>query len=97
MDRGYDEGATVVVDGRHGFDGDRFFLGASLLDHVTPEMDVYHDDIFGQVLSVVRAHLLRQAVRLVDEDPYGNGTAIFTATAAGGTASSSTCRRESSV
>ncbi len=79
VDRGFDEGATVVVDGRErGFEGDGFFLGASLLDHVTPEMDVYRDEIFGPVLSVVRAASYDEAVRLVDENPYGNGTAIFT-------------------
>ena len=79
VDRGYDDGATVVVDGReHAFESEGFFLGASLLDHVTPEMDVYRDEIFGPVLSVVRAASYDEAVRLVDENPYGNGTAIFT-------------------
>jgi malonate-semialdehyde dehydrogenase (acetylating)/methylmalonate-semialdehyde dehydrogenase len=79
VDRGYGEGATVVVDGRErAFAGEGFFLGVSLLDHVTPEMDVYRDEIFGPVLCVVRAASYDEAVRLVDENPYGNGTAIFT-------------------
>jgi len=79
VDRGYGEGATVVVDGRErAFEGEGFFLGVSLLDHVTPEMDVYRDEIFGPVLCVVRAASYDEAVRLVDENPYGNGTAIFT-------------------
>ena len=79
VDRGYDEGATIVVDGRErAFDGDGFFLGVSLLDNVTPDMDVYRDEIFGPVLCVVRAASYDEAVRLVDENPYGNGTAIFT-------------------
>ncbi|RPI07780.1 MAG: CoA-acylating methylmalonate-semialdehyde dehydrogenase [Actinobacteria bacterium] len=79
VNRGYDEGATIVVDGRQRtFEGDGFFLGASLLDNVTTDMDVYRDEIFGPVLSVVRAASYEEAVRLVDENPYGNGTAIFT-------------------
>jgi len=79
VDRGYGEGATVVVDGRErAFEGEGFFLGVSLLDHVTPEMDVYRDEIFGPVLCIVRAASYDEAVRLVDENPYGNGTAIFT-------------------
>jgi malonate-semialdehyde dehydrogenase (acetylating)/methylmalonate-semialdehyde dehydrogenase len=62
--------------GRRPADG--FFLGVSLLDHVTPEMSVYTDEIFGPVLCVVRAESYAEAVRLVNENPYGNGTAIFT-------------------
>ena len=76
---GAEEGATVVVDGRDTvFDGDGFFLGVSLLDHVTPEMTVYRDEIFGPVLSVVRADTYREAVDLVEQNPWGNGAAIFT-------------------
>ena len=74
-----DEGATVVVDGRESqFDGDGFFLGVSLLDHVKPGMKAYDDEIFGPVLSVVRVETYADAVRLVNENQYGNGTAIFT-------------------
>jgi malonate-semialdehyde dehydrogenase (acetylating)/methylmalonate-semialdehyde dehydrogenase len=73
------EGATVVTDGRTlEVDGDGFFIGVSLLDHVTPEMKVYRDEIFGPVLSVVRVPTYDDALRLVNDNPYGNGTAIFT-------------------
>jgi malonate-semialdehyde dehydrogenase (acetylating)/methylmalonate-semialdehyde dehydrogenase len=73
------EGATVVVDGRDaGPDGDGFFLAPSLIDHVTPGMASYRDEIFGPVLGVTRVDTYDEAVRLVNENPYGNGTAIFT-------------------
>ncbi len=73
------EGATVVADGREQrFDGDGFFLGVSLVDHVRPGMKVYEDEIFGPVLSVVRVDSYEQALALVNDSPYGNGTAIFT-------------------
>jgi len=73
------EGATVVVDGRHAaFDGDGFFLGVSLLDHVTADMSVYRDEIFGPVLCVVRSDSYREAVDLIAGNPWGNGAAIFT-------------------
>ena len=79
IDSGRDQGATVVADGRETSpDGDGFFLGVSLLDNVTPEMDAYKDEIFGPVLSVVRAETYDDAVRMVNENPYGNGVAIFT-------------------
>ncbi len=79
LDSGAEQGATVVVDGRaERFDGDGFFLGVSLLDDVTPEMDAYRDEIFGPVLSVVRTSSYDEAVSLVNENPWGNGTAIFT-------------------
>ena len=73
------EGATIVADGRDlRVDGDGFFLGVSLLDHVTPSMRVYTDEIFGPVLCVVRVDSFDDALALVDANPYGNGTAIFT-------------------
>ena len=76
---GPDQGATLVADGRETSpDGDGFFLGASLLDNVTPEMDAYRDEIFGPVLSVVRVDSYDEALRLVNDNPYGNGVAIFT-------------------
>jgi malonate-semialdehyde dehydrogenase (acetylating)/methylmalonate-semialdehyde dehydrogenase len=79
IDKGRDQGATVVADGRENApDGDGFFLGVSLLDDVTPEMDAYKDEIFGPVLSVVRAKTYDEAVRLANDNPYGNGVAIFT-------------------
>jgi malonate-semialdehyde dehydrogenase (acetylating)/methylmalonate-semialdehyde dehydrogenase len=82
LDTGVQEGATLAVDGRvHpviGGDEAGFWLGPSVLDHVTPSMACYKDEIFGPVLSVVRAPTYDDAVRLVSENPYGNGTAIFT-------------------
>ena len=76
---GDEQGATVVVDGRETApEGGGFFLGVTLLDDVTPEMDAYKDEIFGPVLGVTRVATYDEAVRLVNENPYGNGTAIFT-------------------
>jgi malonate-semialdehyde dehydrogenase (acetylating)/methylmalonate-semialdehyde dehydrogenase len=76
---GSEQGATVVADGREtGPDGDGFFLGVSLLDNVTTEMDAYRDEIFGPVLSVVRADSYDAALGLVNDNPYGNGVALFT-------------------
>ena len=75
------QGATVVADGReHPLYGGSagFFLGASLIDHVTPAMDAYRDEIFGPVLTVARVETYEEALRLVNDNPYGNGTAIFT-------------------
>jgi malonate-semialdehyde dehydrogenase (acetylating)/methylmalonate-semialdehyde dehydrogenase len=79
LDSGAEQGAKVVLDGRETApEGDGFFLGVSLLDDVTPEMDCYRDEIFGPVLSVVRVDTYDEALRLVNENPWGNGTAIFT-------------------
>ena len=79
IDARREQGATVVADGREiEPDGDGFFLGVSLIDDVTPEMDGYQDEIFGPVLSVVRVGDYDEAVRLVNDNPYGNGMAIFT-------------------
>jgi malonate-semialdehyde dehydrogenase (acetylating) / methylmalonate-semialdehyde dehydrogenase len=73
------EGATVVVDGREGApDGGGFFLAPSLLDNVQPGTKAYDDEIFGPVLGITRVDTYDEAVRLVNENPYGNGTAIFT-------------------
>jgi malonate-semialdehyde dehydrogenase (acetylating) / methylmalonate-semialdehyde dehydrogenase len=71
------EGARLVVDGR-GEWPEGFFLGCTLLDGVRPGMRVYDDEIFGPVLSVVRVGTYEEAVALVNESPYGNGSAIFT-------------------
>ncbi|MBX7450367.1 CoA-acylating methylmalonate-semialdehyde dehydrogenase [Mycolicibacterium sp. 3033] len=81
VDAGEAAGAKVVLDGRHvqpdgGQDG--FWLGPTLLDNVTPEMSVYTDEIFGPVLSVVRVETYDEALELINSNPYGNGTAIFT-------------------
>jgi malonate-semialdehyde dehydrogenase (acetylating) / methylmalonate-semialdehyde dehydrogenase len=81
LDSSKEQGATVVADGReHPLYGesDGFFLGVSLIDHVTTSMDAYRDEIFGPVLTVVRVKTYDDAVKLVNENPYGNGTAIFT-------------------
>ncbi|MER7972449.1 CoA-acylating methylmalonate-semialdehyde dehydrogenase [Streptomyces sp. NPDC096080] len=81
VDLGVEEGAELVVDGRdfvlEGHE-DGFFAGASLFDRVTPAMRVYQEEIFGPVLSVVRAADYEEALRLPSEHPYGNGVAIFT-------------------
>jgi malonate-semialdehyde dehydrogenase (acetylating)/methylmalonate-semialdehyde dehydrogenase len=81
LDAGVSAGATLVVDGRDvAIDGDPdgFWLGPSLLDHVTPPMSCYTDEIFGPVLSVLRSPSYDAALALVNASPYGNGTAIFT-------------------
>src|SRR3989441_3074915 len=79
IDGARQQGAEVVADGRESVpEGDGFFLGVSLLDNVTPEMDAYKDEIFGPVLGVTRVGTYNEAVQLVNENPYGNGTAIFT-------------------
>jgi malonate-semialdehyde dehydrogenase (acetylating)/methylmalonate-semialdehyde dehydrogenase len=79
IDGARDQGADVVADGRESVpDGDGFFLGVSLLDNVTPEMDAYKDEIFGPVLGVTRVGTYNEALQLVNDNPYGNGTAIFT-------------------
>ena len=76
---GADAGCEVVVDGRdQAFDGDGFFLGVTLLDHVTTDMSVYTDEIFGPVLSVVRADSYADGVQMIRDNPFGNGAAIFT-------------------
>jgi malonate-semialdehyde dehydrogenase (acetylating) / methylmalonate-semialdehyde dehydrogenase len=80
IDQGVAEGAKLVVDGRtHVADGG-FFIGATIFDRVTPQMTVYKEEIFGPVLSVVRADDLEHAIRLVNANPYGNGVAVFTRT-----------------
>ncbi|WP_142848048.1 CoA-acylating methylmalonate-semialdehyde dehydrogenase [Telmatospirillum sp. J64-1] len=81
VDLGVKEGAKLVVDGRdiQGEElGEGYFLGGSLFDHVTPEMRIYKEEIFGPVLAVVRVKTFAQAQALVDEHEFGNGTAIFT-------------------
>jgi malonate-semialdehyde dehydrogenase (acetylating)/methylmalonate-semialdehyde dehydrogenase len=80
LDSGAAQGAKVIVDGRGdpAYKGDGFFLGVSLIDDVTPEMDCYRDEIFGPVLTVVRVDTYDEALKLINDNPYGNGTAIFT-------------------
>jgi malonate-semialdehyde dehydrogenase (acetylating) / methylmalonate-semialdehyde dehydrogenase len=78
---GAEQGAELAVDGRGlsvaGHE-DGFFVGPTLIDKVRPEMDVYREEIFGPVLSVVRAGTVDEAIALINSNPYGNGTAIFT-------------------
>jgi len=79
LESGPAQGATLVADGRESApDNGGFFLGVSLLDDVTPEMDAYRDEIFGPVLSIVRVKTYDEALKLVNDNPYGNGVAIFT-------------------
>jgi malonate-semialdehyde dehydrogenase (acetylating)/methylmalonate-semialdehyde dehydrogenase len=81
VEAGATEGAKLVVDGRDGeFDGgeDGFWLGPTLFDNVTPDMSIYQDEIFGPVLSVVRVKSYEEGLALINANPYGNGTAIFT-------------------
>jgi malonate-semialdehyde dehydrogenase (acetylating)/methylmalonate-semialdehyde dehydrogenase len=81
IDAGVDEGADLVADGRslviEGHE-EGFFLGPTLFDRVTPEMSIYRDEIFGPVLSVVRVETYAEAIQLINDNPYGNGTAVFT-------------------
>jgi malonate-semialdehyde dehydrogenase (acetylating)/methylmalonate-semialdehyde dehydrogenase len=81
LDSGVKEGATLVVDGREGefdSDGDGFFLAPTLFDNVQPGMSIYDDEIFGPVLSVLRVKSYDEGLALINANPYGNGTAIFT-------------------
>ncbi|MGZ4535776.1 MAG: aldehyde dehydrogenase family protein, partial [Nocardioidaceae bacterium] len=79
IDAGAGAGAAVVVDGRTGdLPPDGFFLGTTLLDRVRTDMAVYRDEIFGPVLCVLRAESYDEALRIVNGNPYANGTAIFT-------------------
>jgi malonate-semialdehyde dehydrogenase (acetylating) / methylmalonate-semialdehyde dehydrogenase len=81
IDAGEKQGAKVVVDGRNVTpDGapEGFWLGPTLLDNVTTDMTVYTDEIFGPVLSVIRTGSYAEALKMVNDHPYGNGTAIFT-------------------
>ncbi|HLG66487.1 MAG TPA: CoA-acylating methylmalonate-semialdehyde dehydrogenase [Acidimicrobiales bacterium] len=79
IEAGAAEGAEVVVDGRRAeVPGNGFYLGPTLLDRVSTDMTVYRDEIFGPVLSVVRASSYDEALRIVNANPFGNGAALFT-------------------
>jgi malonate-semialdehyde dehydrogenase (acetylating)/methylmalonate-semialdehyde dehydrogenase len=81
IDSGVEQGAELVVDGRgfslQGYEGG-YYVGGTLFDNVTADMTIYKEEIFGPVLSVVRANDYAEAVKLINEHEYGNGTAIFT-------------------
>ncbi len=80
LDHAAADGAIVAVDGRLGGATERegFFLGPSLIDNVVPGTRCYEHEIFGPVLSVVRTHTYAEALKIINDNPYGNGTAIFT-------------------
>src|SRR4029453_7173101 len=75
------QGARLAVDGRGyqvvGYENG-FFVGPTVVDNVTSEMDIYREEVFGPVLSVVRAQTADEAIALINANPYGNGTEIFT-------------------
>ncbi len=81
VDAGEAAGATLVVDGRNpevDAAGEGFFVGPTLFDHVSRDMSIYTEEIFGPVLSVLRVDSYEEALELINSNPYGNGTAIFT-------------------
>ncbi len=81
VELGQQEGAQLVIDGSHYRSqehADGFFMGACLFDRVEPNMRIYREEIFGPVLSIVRVKNLDEAIQLISEHEYGNGTAIFT-------------------
>jgi malonate-semialdehyde dehydrogenase (acetylating)/methylmalonate-semialdehyde dehydrogenase len=81
IDSSESQGASITVDGRGysvpGFEGG-FFVGPTVVDQVEPTMDVYGEEVFGPVLSLVRSGSVEEAIALINANPYGNGTAIFT-------------------
>ena len=79
IEKGVAEGAVPLVDGREIKRAGGFFLGPTIFDHVTPEMTIAREEIFGPVLSVMRVETLDEAIELVNRSPFGNATAIFTA------------------
>ena len=81
IDSAEEQGADIIVDGRHpNIEGheDGFFIGGTLIDRVTPEMDSYKEEIFGPVLQIMRVDSMEDAMHLIDAHEYGNGTCIFT-------------------
>ena len=79
IEKGVAEGAEPLVDGREIKKAGGFFLGPTIFDHVTPEMTIAREEIFGPVLSVMRVKTLDEAIEVVNRSPFGNATAIFTA------------------
>jgi malonate-semialdehyde dehydrogenase (acetylating)/methylmalonate-semialdehyde dehydrogenase len=94
VEKGVAEGATPLVDGRENKAGSQpggFFLGPTIFDHVTPEMTIAREEIFGPVLSVMRVETLDDAIDLVNRSPFGNATAIFTSSGKSAREYSSRC------
>jgi malonate-semialdehyde dehydrogenase (acetylating)/methylmalonate-semialdehyde dehydrogenase len=90
--KGVAEGAKPLVDGRERKkDNAGFFLGPTIFDHVTPEMTIAREEIFGPVLSVIRVETLDDAINLVNSSPFGNATAIFTSSGKAAREYSSRC------
>ncbi|HVO55141.1 MAG TPA: CoA-acylating methylmalonate-semialdehyde dehydrogenase [Solirubrobacterales bacterium] len=83
IDAGVKAGAVAIVDGRElEIDGDGFFVGPTLFDKVETEMSIYREEIFGPVLAIVRVQTLEDAIALINEGSFANGTAIFTSSGA---------------
>ena len=79
IDRGVNDGAELTVDGRDpGAEPGGSFVGPTILDHVGPEMDIAREEVFGPVLSVIRAGSLDEAIDIINASRFGNGTSIFT-------------------
>ena len=79
LDIGVKEGAKLVLDARtQKVPSDGFYLGTSLFDQVTPDMEIYRNEIFGPILVVLRASTIEEAIDIINKNPYANGTAIFT-------------------
>jgi len=78
IEEGEEVGAALALDGRGVGPSDGFFLGPTIFDHVTPDMRLWKDELFGPVLSVVRASDIDEAIRVMNASPYGNAASIFT-------------------
>jgi malonate-semialdehyde dehydrogenase (acetylating) / methylmalonate-semialdehyde dehydrogenase len=91
VEKGVAEGATPLVDGRGRKQHGGYFLGPTIFDHVTPDMTIAREEIFGPVLSVIRVKDLDEAIDLVNRSPFGNATAIFTASGKAAREYSSRC------
>ncbi len=91
VEKGVAEGAMPLVDGRERKAAGGFFLGPTIFDHVTPEMTIAREEIFGPVLSVIRVQTLDEAIALVNRSPFGNATAIFTSSGKSAREYSSRC------
>jgi len=92
VEKGVAEGATALVDGRERKAEGGYFLGPTIFDHVTPDMTIAREEIFGPVLSVIRVNTLDDAIDLVNNCPFGNATAIFTASGKSAREYSSRCQ-----